>query len=83
MLHYHILTHLHNDVYRADIVDVDINSVIIRIVASEERVDALLRLLRQFGIEEMVRTGRVAMLRGSAMTEKEEMVVSGNGQPVT
>lgn len=69
-------------VYRADIVDVDIDSVIIRIVASEERVDALLRLLRQFGIEEMVRTGRVAMMRGSAMAEKEEMVVSGNGQPV-
>lgn len=69
-------------VYRADIVDVDIESVIIRIVANEERVNALLRLLRQFGIEEMVRTGRVAMLRGSAMAEKEEMVVSGNGQPV-
>lgn len=69
-------------IYRANIVDVDINSVIIRIVAKEDRVDALLRLLKQFGIEEMVRTGRVAMVRGSVKSEKGEKVVAGNGHPV-
>ena len=71
------------DIYRASIVDVDIHSVIIRIVAKEDRVDALLRLLRQFGIVEMVRTGRVAMVRGSAKSsEKNGMVMAGNGYPV-
>jgi len=70
------------NIYRANIVDVDIDSVIIRIVAKEDRVDALLRLLKQFGIEEMVRTGRVAMVRGSVKSEKSEMAVAGNGQPV-
>ena len=71
------------DIYRASIVDVDINSVIIRIVAKEDRVDALLRLLKQFGIVEMVRTGRVAMVRGSAKaSEKNGMVMAGNGRPV-
>lgn len=67
-------------IYRASIVDVDISSVIIRIVANQDRVDALLRLLEQFGVMEMVRTGRVAMVRGSAQTAQEEMVVAGNGQ---
>ncbi len=53
------------DIYRANIVDVNLDSVMIRIVAKEDRVNALLRLLDQFGIIEMVRTGRVAMVRGS------------------
>lgn len=59
------------DIYRASIVDVDLDSVIIRIVAREDRVNAILRLLEQFGIEEMVRTGRVSMVRGSAISKEK------------
>ncbi|NCF66552.1 MAG: acetolactate synthase small subunit [Chloroflexi bacterium] len=70
------------DIYRADVVDVDISTVIIRILAKEERVDGLLRLLDQFGIEEMVRTGRVAMIRGSRVAQQPPKgVVEGNGRP--
>lgn len=69
------------DIYRAQVVDVDINTVIIRIVAKEDRVDALLRLLEQFGIEEMVRTGRVAMVRGSRVAQQtQDMVMASNGR---
>jgi acetolactate synthase-1/3 small subunit len=71
------------DIYRAQVVDVDINTVIIRIVAKEDRVDALLRLLDQFGIKEMVRTGRVAMIRGSRVAQRtQEMVMADNGRAV-
>ena len=52
------------DIYRASIVDVNMDSLIIQIVGKEDQVDSLIKLLQTFGIEEMVRTGRVAMVRG-------------------
>lgn len=68
------------DIFRADIVDVDLTSVTVRLAAKEERINALLRLLKQFGIKEMVRTGRLAMVRGSAdEPSAEEAAVAGNG----
>ncbi len=54
------------DIYRASVVDVDMSSLIIQIVAPEDRVNSMINLLEAFGIEEMVRTGRVAMVRGSS-----------------
>jgi acetolactate synthase-1/3 small subunit len=51
-------------IYRAEIIDVALESMVVQIVGSEERVDALIELLINFGIIEMVRTGRVAMVRG-------------------
>lgn len=54
------------DIYRASVVDVDMSSLIIQIVAPEDRINSLISLLENFGIEEMVRTGRVAMVRGSS-----------------
>lgn len=54
------------EIYRASIVDVDMSSVIIQIVAPEDRVNSMIGLLENFGIEEMVRTGQVAMVRGSS-----------------
>jgi len=53
------------DIYRAHIVDVSVESLIIQITGPEERIDSLINLLRGFGILEMVRTGRVAMVRGN------------------
>jgi acetolactate synthase-1/3 small subunit len=56
------------NIYRGEIVDVALDSLVVQIVGAEERVDALIELLAGFGIVEMVRTGRVAMARG--MTER-------------
>jgi acetolactate synthase-1/3 small subunit len=52
------------DIYRGEIVDVTLDSLIVQIVGNEERVDSLIELLAHFGIQEMVRTGPVAMARG-------------------
>jgi acetolactate synthase-1/3 small subunit len=53
------------NIYRGDIVDVAMDSMVVQIVGSEDRVDSLIDLLSHFGIQEMVRTGRVALLRGA------------------
>ncbi len=52
------------EVFRADVVDVHAESLIIQVLGDEGKVDAAVRMLEQFGVLEMVRTGRVAMLRG-------------------
>ena len=41
------------------------DSLVIQITGPEERVNSLITLLETFGVKEMVRTGRVAMVRGN------------------
>lgn len=53
------------DIFRAKIVDVAIDSIIIEMTGDEEKIEALLRMLRPFGIKETCRTGIVAMARGA------------------
>jgi acetolactate synthase-1/3 small subunit len=52
------------DVYRARIVDVSPESLVIETTGTEDKIDSLLEVLRPYGVVEMVRTGRVAMARG-------------------
>ncbi|MGH9699694.1 MAG: acetolactate synthase small subunit [Candidatus Acidiferrales bacterium] len=52
------------EVFRARVVDVAPESLIIEITGAEEKIDGLLEVLRPYGVLEMVRTGIVAMRRG-------------------
>ena len=54
------------EIFRGKIVDVAPDSVIVEVTGDLEKVNGLVDLLRPRGIEEMVRTGKVAMLRGAA-----------------
>jgi acetolactate synthase-1/3 small subunit len=60
------------DIFRARIVDVTADSLIVEITGDEQKIDSMLELLRPIGIVEMVRTGVVAMTRG-------EGILSSNG----
>lgn len=53
------------EVFRARIVDVGNDSVIVEITGTEDKIEGLIDVLRPHGILEMVRTGIVAMRRGS------------------
>src|SRR6201987_4223666 len=61
-------------VFRARVVDVAPDSLTIEITGAEDKIDGLLEVLRPYGVLEMVRTGIVAMRRGS-----KSSVVSSNG----
>jgi acetolactate synthase-1/3 small subunit len=56
------------DIFRAEIIDVAHESMTIQMTGTEETVESLIEMLRPFGIKEMTRTGRVAMVRGSLNT---------------
>ena len=60
------------DIYRASIVDVEVDSLIIQIGGPTDRIESLTNLLRNFGIREMVRTGSVAMVRGNGLNPVEQ-----------
>jgi acetolactate synthase-1/3 small subunit len=55
------------DIFRAKIIDVSRRSFIIEITGSEDKIGALIELLKPIGIKEIVRTGKVAMFRGSRL----------------
>ena len=54
------------DIFRANIVDVALDSVTIEVTGDEEKINSLFNLLRGFGIKEVARTGRIAMTRGGS-----------------
>jgi len=53
------------DIFRANIVDVAADSVMVEVTGDEKKIDSLLELLRPFGVKEVVRTGRIALTRGN------------------
>jgi acetolactate synthase-1/3 small subunit len=60
------------DVFRAKIVDVGIKSLVVEVTGDESKINAMEQLLRQFGIKEMVRTGKIAMNRGAKAVQVEK-----------
>ena len=52
------------DIFRANIVDVATDSIIVEVSGDEEKVDSLHELLKPFGIVEVMRTGTIALNRG-------------------
>ncbi|MDK2821718.1 MAG: acetolactate synthase small subunit [Clostridia bacterium] len=67
------------EIFRARIVDIARNSVIIEATGDEEKIDAIEASLKPFGIREMVRTGKIAMIRGA---KTKGMEASGDGSAI-
>ncbi len=70
------------DMFQSRVVDVNKDSLIVEVTGEEEKVDSILSVLEEYGIMEVVRTGRIAMVRGAARDahEQDDTVFSGNGR---
>lgn len=60
------------DIFRAKIVDVGPIHVMIEISGQERKIEAFIDVMRPYGIIELVRTGRIALLRSAASSEDVE-----------
>lgn len=54
------------ETFRAAVVDIGTHSMIVQVVGDTEKIDAMIELLRPYGIRELSRTGVTAMIRGNA-----------------
>ncbi len=65
------------NVFRARVVDVSPDSLIIETTGTEEKIDGLVEMLMPYGVIEMARTGRVSMARGAHGLESH-VITSGS-----
>ncbi|MEX2197117.1 MAG: acetolactate synthase small subunit [Thermoleophilaceae bacterium] len=56
------------DIFRGKVVDVSKRSVTVEITGTDDKIEAFERMIRPFGLIEMVRTGEVAVSRGRSAT---------------
>ena len=56
------------DIFRGKVIDVGSKTYTIEVTGDEKKINAILSLLKPLGIKELVRTGRVAMVRGSKVS---------------
>ncbi len=66
------------DVFRARVVDVSPESLVIETTGTEDKIDSMLEVLRPYGVKEMVRTGRIAMARGSVRSARAAVPAAGD-----
>jgi acetolactate synthase-1/3 small subunit len=59
-----------SDIFRAQIVDVSHENVLIEISGKENKINAFIEAMREYGIVELVRTGRIAMTRGNGLIKE-------------
>ena len=72
------------NIFRAKIVDASASAIIVETTGGEAKIDALIALLKPFGIREVMRSGRLAMQRGQdALAQRDKSQASSNGTQAT
>ncbi|CAG1769704.1 partial acetolactate synthase I/III small subunit, partial [uncultured bacterium] len=53
------------EIFRGKIIDVSQKDLVIELAGAEDKLEAMINLLRPYGIKELVRTGSIAIGRGT------------------
>ncbi|MDP4095433.1 acetolactate synthase small subunit [Paenibacillus sp. P96] len=53
------------DTFRASVVDIGTSSLVVQVVGDTPKIDAMIELLKPYGIRELSRTGITALVRGN------------------
>lgn len=59
-------------VYRANIIDIGVNSLTMEITGGRDKINSLIELLIPYGLREVMRTGRVAVERGTLIEGEDD-----------
>jgi acetolactate synthase-1/3 small subunit len=72
------------NLFRGRVVDVGKASLMVEIAGTEEKIEALIELLKPYGIKELARTGVIAMARGTQQAKEdsaaEKAAAAGGGK---
>ena len=60
------------NIFRVNVIDIGVESLTMEISGGRQKIDSLIELLRKFGLEEVIRTGRVATLRGTLIEGEDD-----------
>ena len=60
------------NIFRVNVIDIGVESLTVEISGGRQKIDSFIELVRKFGLEEVIRTGRVATLRGTLVENEED-----------
>ena len=67
-------------IFRAHIIDVAADSLIVEVAGDEDKIDSLQELLKSFGVVEVMRTGMIAMDRGAGAAPGHRKALPRSGR---
>jgi acetolactate synthase-1/3 small subunit len=68
--------------FRGRIVDVGPEQMVIEVSGQEKKIEAFIELMRPYGIRELARTGRIALVRSSRPTDRDEEAADAPAEQV-
>ncbi|HIF72133.1 MAG TPA: acetolactate synthase small subunit [Dehalococcoidia bacterium] len=71
------------NIFRVNVIDIGAESLTVEISGGRQKIDSFIELVRKFGLEEVIRTGRVATLRGTLIEGEDDGLFQSEASKAT